>query len=157
MQQALNQGSSVIMEAWHLDAVSEGKISPILAQCGVVVYPYFPENGNTTDVMVYQIQGVQHPILMQPNQGIGFSRALNTWLWTYDLGSLMALTGKGDAQLLMVGNSGDAAQDGVVASCMQGKLTLMTFSSHSFSFQDIFPLWQNMIYNALKVRYQAGG
>ena len=47
-------------------------------------------------------------------------------------------------------------KDGVLATCMNGQFTLMGFSSHSFEFQTMYPLWENMIYNALRVRLLGG-
>jgi uridylate kinase len=43
-------------------------------------------------------------------------------------------------------------RDGVLATCMNGQVTLQTFSSHSFNYDVMSPLWENMITNALKVR-----
>lgn len=148
----LNQGSSVIVEAWHLDDISQGTVSTILARCGVQVYPYFPKTGTLNDVVIWPL-GVPHPVLSQPNSGMSFTYALDSWLFTGDLGSLMALTGSGDAQLLLGTNASETAMDGALAVCLGGQLTLQTFSSHSFPYDRMFPLWQNYIYNALQIRY----
>ncbi len=148
----LNQGSSVIIEAWHLDEISQGTVSTILLRCGVQVYPYIAETGTENDVIMWPL-GVPHPVLSQPNSGMSFTYALDNWLWLYsDLGSLMAVTG-GDAQLLLGTNAQQKYQDGTLAVCLGGQLTLQTFSSHSFPYETMFPLWQNYIYNALQVRY----
>jgi hypothetical protein len=64
----------------------------------------------------------------------------------------MSLTGNGDAQLLVGTDGSNANSGGVLASCMSNRLTLMTFSSHSFPYNTMQPLWENMIYNALKTR-----
>jgi hypothetical protein len=151
LSNVLNQGSSVILEAFHLDEISEGAVAPILAKCGVQVYPYVPTTGGVLDVVMWPL-GVQHPVLEQPNSGLSFTRARDTWLWSFDLGSKMALTGNGDAQLLLGTNAQERYMDGTLAVCMGGQLTLQTFSSHSFEYATMYPLWENMIYNALKIR-----
>lgn len=149
----LNQGSSVIMEAWHLDQISSGTVSNILARCGVQVYEYFPKTGTANDVVVWPISGAtSHPILSEPNSGLSFTKARTKWLASGDLGDLMALTGSGDAQFLMSTNATKKDRDGVLATCMKGQLTLQTFSSHSFTYDVMSPLWENMITNALRIR-----
>jgi len=151
LNSVLQQGSSVILEAFHLDEVSEGAVSPILAKCGVQVYPYVPKTGGTLDVVMWPL-GVQHPVLEQPNSGMSFTRARDKWLWSFDLGFQMAQTGSGDAVLLLGTNAQEKLMDGTLAVCMGGQLTLQGFSSHSFEYTTMYPLWENMIYNALKIR-----
>lgn len=157
LQDVLNGGSSVILEAWHLDAISEGKVGPILLKCGVQVYPYFSKRLDLTDVVLYPYSAASsHPIINQPNQGLSFSKSLNTWLYTGDLGSLMALTGQGDAFFLLGRSPKTEAKDGALASCLGGRLIIQTFSSHSFSYKTMYPLWENLITNSLKVRFGGG-
>jgi hypothetical protein len=149
----LNQGTSIIMEAWHLDEISAGTVSNILGRCGVQVYEYFPKTGTANDVVVWPISGASsHPILSDPNSGLSFTKARTKWVPSGDLGDLMALTGSGDAQLLMATDATKRDRDAVLSTCMNGQLTLMTFSSHSFTYDVVSPLWENMITNALRVR-----
>ncbi|MBN2547823.1 MAG: hypothetical protein JXB15_01595 [Anaerolineales bacterium] len=154
LQDVLNKGSAVILEAWHLDAISEGTISPILADCGVQIYPYFPKTGTVNDVVIWPLSGVSHPILNEPNSGMSFTKARDKWLFSFDLGSLMALTGTGDAMLLLGTNATKEYQDGALAVCKGGQLIIQTFSSHSFPYNVMYPLWENYIYNALRWRLQ---
>lgn len=157
LQDVLHKGTSVILEAWHLDAISEGKVSPILTDCGVQVYPYFPKTMSLVDVIMYPYPAAsEHPIMSDPNSGISFTKSLNTWLYTGDLGSLMAYTGSGDAVFLLGTKPQDDVKDAGLAVCMGGQLTLQTFSSHSFTYRHISPLWENYIVNALRVRYNSG-
>lgn len=151
---ALNQGSAVIIEAWHLDAISQGKASLMLAPCGVKAYQYVPKTGMPADIIMWPT-GIFHPILSEPNSGMRFTNVLDTWLASGDLGSLMALTGTGDAQLLLSSKSNTKDRDGTLAVCMGGKLILQTFSSHSFTQDVMMLLWQNYIQNALKARFSA--
>ncbi len=158
LSDALGQGSAVILESYYLDAVSEGKVSPILIKCGVEVYPYVTKTGTTLDGVMYPLPGgMSHPVMTTPNSGMAFTRARDTWLWTFDLGSKMALTGQGDAQLLIGTSPNEDGQDGTLAVCMGGQLTLQTFSSHTFSYQIMYPLWENTITNALQYRFQNQG
>ena len=91
-----------------------------------------------------------------PNSGLKFTRARDKWLYTMDLGSLMALTGGGDAIFLLGQDAQSDFKDGALAVCMQGRLTLQTFSSHSFEWDTMYPLWENYITNALQVRFSGG-
>lgn len=150
----LNQGTSVIVEAYHLDQISEGTVSTILTKCGVQVYPYVGKTRSPIDIVVWPVSGVSHPILREPNSGLSFTKAVAYWPYN-DLGDLVALTGHGDAQILMGTKATENSRDGVLTTCMNGQFTLMSFSSHSFSFQTMMPLWENMITNALRVRMES--
>jgi hypothetical protein len=153
----INKGSSVILEAWHLDEISTGKVGPLLAKCGVQVYPYFPMSQDLTDVVMYPYPAAaNHPIMNDPNRGMSFTKSLDTWLYFGDLGSLMAVTGQGDPAFLLGRKPKSEFQDAGLVSCMGGKLIMQTFSSHSFSYQTISPLWENYITNALRVRFGGG-
>ena len=149
----LNQGTAVIIEAYHLDQISQGTVSTILTRCGVQVYPYVGKTRTTNDILVWPISGAENPILNEPNGGLSFTKAIPFWPYS-DLGDLVALTGQGDASILLGRKANERSRDGVLTSCMGGQLTLMTFSSHSFPFQTMMPLWENMIHNALKYRMQ---
>lgn len=153
LNDVLNQGTSVIVEAWHLDAISQGAVSPILVECGVEVYPYGTKTGTALDAVVWPLPNDQHPLMREPNSGMTFTKARDKWLWSLDLGSKMALTGQGDAQFLLGTKATEPGRDGVLAVCMGGQLVIQTFSSHSFSYATMYPLWENYIYNALKTRF----
>jgi hypothetical protein len=149
----LDQGTSVIVEAWYLDDISEGKVAPLLAQCGVQLYEYYPKTGTLNDLVVWPLPGMSsHPVLTTPNGGLTFTKARDKWMWSWDLGDHTAYTGRGDAQILLGADATDGNKDGVLTVCKGGQFTLMTFSSHAFTYQVMYPLWENMIYNALKVR-----
>lgn len=149
---ALKQGTSGILEAWNLDQTTNPARNEILDTCGVSVKEYLPSEGSALDVIVYPIIGASHPILSVPNSGLSFTDATTRWVASGDLGDLMSLTGTGDAQILIGTNATQANSGGVLATCMSDRLTLMTFSSHSFTYNTMVPLWENMIYNALKTR-----
>lgn len=157
LSDVLNQGTAVILEAWHLDAISEGTISPILNKCGVMVYPYFPKSSSINDVVLWPLPAAaQHPVMNQPNSGMSFTKARDKWIYSGDLGSLMALTGHGDALFLIGKDAEDEYKDGALTVCMGGQLILQTFSSHSFPYDKMYPLWENYIYNALRTHFSGG-
>jgi len=154
LMDVINQGTAVVMEAWHLDAISQGTVSMILTRCGVNVRDYTTEWGDLNDVLIWPVPPVTHPVMTTPNSGMTFTKGLDTWLWSGDLGSLMELTGQGDAQLLMSTNATYKDSHGVLSVCMGGQMILQTFSSHSFSYQTMGPMWENYITNALRWRFE---
>lgn len=154
LMDVINQGTAVILEAWHLDAISQGTVSMILAKCGADVIDYPTETGTLIDVLIWPISGVSHPVLNTPNSGMSFTKARDTWLWSGDLGSRIEPTGHGDIQLLMGTDATSKDRHGVLGVCMDGQLILQTFSSHSFGYQTMGPQWENYIYNALKWRFE---
>ncbi|MBN1148238.1 MAG: protein kinase [Anaerolineales bacterium] len=149
----LEQGTSVILETWNLDQAANEAAKELFATCGVSVKEYFPHQGSALELIVYPIlSAASHPILSQPNTRLQFTNPDTRHLASKDLGDLISLTGNGDAQLLIGLDATQAAEQGVLTSCLDGRLTLMSFSSHSFPYDTMAPLWENMIYNALKAR-----
>jgi hypothetical protein len=150
--QALNKGSSVILEMWHLDQIAGGKVGAILSKCGVEYYRnYVGKERRPQDIMVWST-GVDHPIMYDPNSGF---RSGNVWeYWNYDdLGDLVRITGRGDAKLLMSTVAMNKSDHGVLTVCMDDRLIIQTFSSHSYPWEEMSYLWENYIENALKARY----
>lgn len=93
-----------------------------------------------------------HPVLTEPFNYVKLTNG------TYfhdpdDLGSLMDLTGEGEAVLLVGRKIDEPTRHGAVAVCDGGQLTLQTFSSHNYPRETMHKIWQNYITNALKVRY----
>ena len=130
LMDVINQGTAVILEAWHLDAISQGTVSTVLARCGVDVRDYPTDVGTLIDVVIWPISGASsHPVLTYPNSGMTFTKARDTWLWSGDLGSKMNLTGTGDAQFLLGTNASEKDHNAVLAVCMNGQLILQTFDN----------------------------
>ena len=132
---AMDQNTSVIIESWYLDAISEGTARPILKECGVKVKPYAGSYGSLMDLVLWPINGVIHPVLTEPFNYVKLTNG------TYfhdpdDLGSLMDLTGEGDAVLLVGRKIDEPSRFGAVAVCDGGQLTLQTFSSHNYPRDD---------------------
>ncbi len=153
LSNVLNNGTPLIMESWYLEDISEGKVAPLLAKCGLQVYPYVPKTRTVNDVVMYALPPANSPLLTDPNTTMAFTKAMDTWIWSFDLGTKMALTGTGDGQLLIGTNAQESYRDGTLAVCMDGQVTIQGFSSHSFPYRVVGPLWENYIVNALRWRY----
>ncbi|NMC14426.1 MAG: hypothetical protein GYA34_16270 [Chloroflexi bacterium] len=149
----IKQGTAVVIEHWALDDLSQGKVAPILAKCGVGLYKdWFVPFGTLPNLSVWFLQP-DHPILHYPNEGISLRRYTNFWNFDTDKGDLLKITGGGDA-VLVAGTIADRKSDhGTIASCMQGRLIIMTQSSHEYYREDITRLWENVAYQALKAHF----
>ena len=153
----LNQGTAVILEDWNLGNVAEGVIKPTLVKCGVYAYPWVNMGAlGDPNIFIMWPLGIPHPVMSDPNSGFKFTRVRDYWAWSIFLGTKMALTGTGDANLLVGTKSQEKYQDGTLAVCMGGRLTIQGFSSHNFEFDTMYPVWENYIYNALKVKLLGG-
>jgi hypothetical protein len=151
----LDQGVSVIFEVWYLDQVHGGAASTLMNRCGITY------EGNLLKVpparMVMFTLDYDHPIMKQPNSGLNFTDTMSFW-WedgeSFDTGDLVKVSLTGDATLL-VGSMADEKQShGTVTVCMNDRLILQTFSSHNLTYNAMQPLWENYIYNALRVRFE---
>ncbi len=149
----IKKGTAVIIEHWAIDDLSQGKIAPILAKCGVALYKdWFVALGTVPNLSVWFLQP-DNPILHYPNEGISLRRYTNFWVNDTDKGDLMKLTGGGDA-VLVAGTMADRKSDhGTITSCMQGRLIIMTQSTHEYYREDITRLWENVAYQALKAHF----
>ncbi len=154
--QAIDQGTSVILEVYYLDGTYQSSASELLKRCGVefennwirippsraAMFPLSPDN----------------PILQKPNSGLGFSATTEFWwdpngIIDYDIGDLMKLAPDSKATILIGTTADSPSFHGTSTVCLDGKLILQTFSSHILTFDTMTPLWENYIYNALRTRY----
>jgi hypothetical protein len=155
---ALDKGSSVIMEVWYLDKAAYGTASSLLDRCGLA-FGLNWQKIPPAQMVMYPLDP-SSPILNEPNSGISFTDVMSYW-WdptgkiAYDVGDLMKLASGGDAHLLLGTIASDRSSHGTLSSCMGGRLILQTFSSHSLTFNSGTLLWENMIYNALRTRFSA--
>jgi hypothetical protein len=148
---ALNQGSSVIIEEWDSDGIGAGKLSTILSRCGVEFQRDWL-NIPMAEQLLYPINGT-HPIHHLPNEGISLTNPSGYWNWT-DLGDLLRLTPGSSAKLLWGARTNINDSYGTAATCFDGQLIIQTYSSHSYGQDRIERMWQNYVYNALKSRYK---
>lgn len=150
IQANMDRGSSVVLETWMLDRISEGKAKPLLDMCGVGITNYTGAYLSDMDMVLWPINS--HILLTEPNNYPKLTKPIFFWK-PADLGDLMELTGTGDAQLLIGRKSSDNTKYGVLTSCIDGRLIIQTFSSHSYYLEAMEAVWENYIYNALKVRF----
>lgn len=155
LNDALLNGTSVIIEEWDMDEIVSGKLSVILNRCGVEYYRdwiappcecvplkkqlLFPINGN-------------HPIHHVPNEGISLTDPSMYWA-CLDLGDLMQIAPGSDAIPLWGALSNNTSVQLTAVVCMDGQLIIQTYSTHSYSEKRTNMMWENYIYNALKARY----
>jgi hypothetical protein len=151
LEQVLAQGTSVILEAWHLDEIREGAAKPVLLRCGVDVVNWFGGSRSPSALAIYPLQP-NHPVL---NLVIPVKQFRVADYWPYeDQGDLMYLTGTGDAQLILGTHQNDPKNYGVLAECMKGHLILQTYASHNYTNDTSVPLWMNYIDYALQQHFQ---
>lgn len=151
LEDNLNKGTSVILESWYLDQISEGKIKPILKRCGVKLTNYVGSmSRKPIDLVLWPL--TTHPILTEPNNYAKLTNVIYFWD-PNDLGDYMELTGEGDAQLLIGRKVGETTRLGTLAVCLKGQLILQTFSSHNYYEDAMNIAWENYIWNALKTRF----
>lgn len=140
----LNRGTAVILELWNMDELSEGKIAPILAKCGVE----FEDDWSGNRELALWPLIPEHPIFHEPNSGISLRNYEAFW-WP-DHGDLMRLSGSGDAQLLLGTIATQKSDHGTMVMCMGGRLVIQTYCDHDFAQEEIVPLWENVIFNVLR-------
>lgn len=153
----LNQGSSVILEVWYLDKIAGGSASTLLQKCGVAFDKDWSKVPPSRMVM-FPLDAT-HPIMREPNSALSFTKVTSYW-WdeteetTYNIGDWVKIVPGGDAKLLVGTIATEKNTHGTITVCMQDRLILQTFSSHQLSYDSMSPVWENYIYNALKVRFQ---
>ena len=152
LNDALNQGSSVIIEEWDLDGIASGKVSTILSRCGVEFQRDWI-NEPLDKQLLSPING-SHPVHHIPNEGISLTNPSGYWMFT-DLGDLLRLRPGSDAKLLWGARANVTDSYATAVSCLDGRLIIQTYSSHSYGQDRIVMMWQNYIYNTLKARYES--
>ena len=161
IEDKLDQKASVILEISYLDDIYKGKISPLLARCGIKY------QSNWSDVppsgmIMYQLD-LTHPIMKDPNTGLTFTNVTEFYddfpsfffFDEIDIGDRVELSGGSDAKILVGTNQSTADSNGTITVCIDDRLILQTFSTHQLTFDEMRPLWENYIYNALGTRYQS--
>jgi len=148
---ALEEGSSVILEVWFIDKTYKSSSNALLAKCGVQFdknWIRIPPQG----MVLYPLDSA-HPVLNDPNSGLKFTDTTSYWANEYDVGDLMKKAPNSDAALLIGTKATDTNAFGTVTICVDGRLTLQTFTSHNFTINEYAPLLENYIHNALKANY----
>jgi len=148
---ALDKGSSVILETWYLDKVHTGTARSILVRCGVE----YETNWIRVPPQMMSMYPLDpdHPILQEPNSGLTFTDTTSHWAYDYDIGDYMKLSQKDDATLVLGTRATDKTSRGTVTVCIDDRMILQTFNSHNLTFDKMRPLIENYIYNTLKARF----
>ena len=154
INQALDNGSAVILEIWYMDAISRGELSKTLSRCGVEFEKdYLNKTGTANDYLQWPLPGKSgHPILNEPNSGIRYTNV--SMFWEGDLGDFIKVSGKkDDAELILGTIATEKNSHGTLAVCDDGKFIIQTFSTHDYAMEESVALWENYIYNTLKAKH----
>ncbi len=150
MNDALADGSAVIIEEWNADGIINGKLALIFSRCGIEFDQDWRRPSLDAQVL-YPIHG-EHPIHHTPNEGIQLTNP--TGYWTDELGDLIRLRPGSEAQLLWGTRPNVTDSAAVAAVCVDGRLIIQTYSTHGYGYDRVVPMWENYIYNALRARYE---
>jgi hypothetical protein len=144
------KGAGLVLENWDIDAAPSGKAGLLLKRCGLRfrVDWYMPE------MRVFFWTLPDAPIFHEPNQIPNQLRNAAP-LWTGDLGDLLEVdphfANRNDAPLILASTNPDIKDsNGLLASCLDGRLIIQTFRTHDYQHDDMLHLWQNYIYQTLK-------
>lgn len=152
LNDALNAGSSVIIEEWQLDSIGLGKISTILGRCGVEFQGDWAWDPLTAQILM-QVDGA-NPIHHQPNEGVALTNPTGFWS-SSDLGDFMRLSPGSSASPLWTARSNEKSNYLTAVSCLDNQLIIQTYSTHNYGKDRVIRMWENYIYNTLLARYQS--
>ena len=153
MYDHIDNGGAVIIEIWYLDRVVTGKITPILNDCGVTLFRDWERNINYDpyDYSIYWLDQY-HPLLSTPNTAQAPSYPYPEWFG--DAGDLLELSSGGDAVLVGGLHANRNSDYGVLASCLEGRMVIQTFSTHDYKMDIMQALWENYIVYTLTKHYE---
>ncbi len=138
--------AALIAEIWYLDTESNGPIGKILGGCGI----RFRKDYSLADSIYWWDS--THPIFNEPNTVLPLLH-YNRY-WENQTGDQIRLGGSGDA-IMLAGLSAKPSDEGVLATCYDGRVIIQTFSDHDYNQEDILPLWENYIHYTLKNHFLA--
>lgn len=139
--------AALIAEVWYLDREANGPINRILAPCGVSFRTDWPLAES-----IYWWQP-EHPVFNEPNVVLPLLHYNR--FWANQAGDKLNMGGSGDAVMLAGLSSRQSSGEGVLATCMGGRVIIQTFSDHDFRQGEVIPLWQNYIHYTLKNHFEA--
>lgn len=137
--------TAVIAEVWYLDLLGEGRIKPVMANCGIEFQRDWPLAES-----IYWLDSNQ-PIFSEPNNAMPLINYSRYWQW--QAGDLIRLSPGSNATLLAGTFQKRKSDYGVMATCHDGRVVFQTFSNHDFHQDAIIRLWQNYITYTLKNRF----
>jgi len=142
----IRKKAAVIVELWDLDLQSGGRLGDFLSSCGVRFRKDYPLADS-----IYWWQP-EHPVFNDPNVVLPLLH-YNRY-WANQTGDEIMLTAGGDATML-AGLSVRKGDEGVLATCHEGRVIVQTFSDHDYHRAEIIPLWKNYITYTLKNHFAA--
>ncbi len=146
----LNKGAGLVLEIWNLDEVAGAKAGAFLTRCGVKVQgDWFDPSLSARSI--WWLYG-EHPIFHEPNEGMSLVNYSPYWFG--DAGDLLETISGGDAVMLAGTYAEHKNSYGVLATCLDGRVVIQTYSSHDYNQEDVMLLWQNYIYNALRAHFE---
>lgn len=146
----ITKGAGVVVENWDLDAAPSGKAGLLLKRCGL----RFQADWYMPELRVFYWTMPEAPVFHEPNQIPGQLRNAAPF-WTGDLGDLLEVdpqvaSNPNGPIILASTNPEMKTSNGVLSSCLSGRVILQTFRTHEYQHDDMLHLWQNYIYQALK-------
>jgi len=138
---------ALIAEVWYLDTEATGPISKVLSGCGI----RYQKDYSLADSIYWW--DPTHPIFTEPNTVLPLLH-YNRY-WENQTGDQIRLGGSGDAELIAGLAAKKSSQEGVLATCYDGRVIIQTFSDHDYDQADILPLWENYIHYTLKNHFLA--
>ncbi len=150
----IDRGTSIIIEIWYIDDISQGRIQPVMQRCGISFFrDWWRDIGdNVVDFVVYLLDQ-DDPMFSQPNT-IQMLVPSRSYIWVYDIGDMLEINAGSDAILLGGTQPKQYSSYGAIAECLDGRMVWQTFSTHDYQYQDMINLWQNYIHNTLLARYE---
>ncbi|MEI6291186.1 MAG: hypothetical protein WCP19_12200 [Chloroflexota bacterium] len=144
-EKVIKENTALIAEIWYLDKLGEGRIKNLTTNCGIEFQRDWPLADS-----IYWLDP-SHPIFSDPNlimPFINYSR-----YWPIQAGDLIRLSPGSNATLLAGILQKQKTDYGVLATCMDGRVVIQTFSNHDYHKDQVTRLWQNYITNTLKSRF----
>jgi hypothetical protein len=138
--------AALIAEVWYLESEANGPIAKILSGCGVSYRKSFELSDS-----IYWWDST-HPVFNEPNTVLPLLH-FNRY-WANGAGDQIRIGGSGNA-IMLAGLTAKRGEEGVLATCYDGRVIIQTFSDHDYSQEDIIPLWQNYIHYTLKNHFLA--
>lgn len=150
----VDQGVALVAELWYLDEIANGRIAPLLEECGVRFSNDWQRDPgyDQLDYSIYWLDQ-NHEVFSRPNL-VGPLTTPNI-NWIGDAGDLIRLGAGGDAILLAGKYPDQKSSHGVLATCLGGRMILQTFCTHDYRRDHTVPLWENYMDYTLRNHFKA--
>lgn len=129
--------TALIVELWYLSDTANGRIAQLTSKCGI----RFQKERSAGDLSIYTLHP-EHPVFTTPNSGFSLTNYVGHW---DDKGGDYIQTTGGDAVILAGGFPKRSSDYGLLATCIEGRVIIQTFSDHDYHREDIQALWENYV------------